>query len=85
MYKLTHTDEFIKRSDGAFIQRPIEGGYSPEWEKYEQWLAQGNTPAPADPLPVAQPVAAPIDNLKADLAALLADPEAKAALKAALS
>ncbi len=38
----------IRMADGAEI---TEGPNNPHWRKYEAWLAKGNTPEPADPIP----------------------------------
>jgi len=45
-YKLTdNSDRVIRLADAAWISRAIFR----DWNKYEQWLAAGNVPAPADP------------------------------------
>jgi hypothetical protein len=47
-YKLTSNPNQILRSDGAIIPNAPNG----DWKAYEDWLADGNLPEPADPLPV---------------------------------
>jgi hypothetical protein len=48
MYQYTQNSEWVKRQDGALVQIANDD--------YQRWLDDGNTPLPADPLPVPVPV-----------------------------
>lgn len=65
MYKLAQLG-VIRLADGANI--PAKDG-NRDWQAYQEWLAAGNTPLPADPEPTPIDLSN-VDNLERALKAL---------------
>ena len=51
-YKLTNSPTILRTADNVFI--PADPANT-DYAQYLQWLAEGNTPEPADPLPPVPP------------------------------
>lgn len=66
MYKLTQSANITRLSDNATIPSDTA---NMDFIAYQQWLAAGNTPEPADTPPSAPASIDPVEKLKAFLAA----------------
>lgn len=53
MYKLTQTTSILRIADNAYIP---DDPANRDYRDYLKWVAEGNTPEPADPLPPPAPV-----------------------------
>ena len=62
-YKLTNSTSIIRTTDGAFI--PADPANT-DYAEYQSWLAEGNTPEPADQTTLAEIKAAKWEAIKAE-------------------
>jgi hypothetical protein len=46
LYQLTDTTAVLRTTDGAFIPDDLA---NTDWQDFQTWLAEGNTPDPAPP------------------------------------
>lgn len=65
MYKLTNFETILRLTDRTWI---TPDPASTDWQAYQQWLAEGNTPEPADPLPEPPAPVDPVEKLRSFLA-----------------
>lgn len=66
MYKVINENIIFVVDRNTFIPVNL---LNSDYVEYVKWLADGNTPEPADPLPEPSPVLDPVEKLKAFLAA----------------
>ena len=65
MYTSRHnTNAVVRDSDGAIIGPEN----TDEWAEYQAWLAEGNTPLPAPPIPIVVPQQVPMWAVRTVLA-----------------
>lgn len=71
MYKLTNGTIVLKTLPGICIPIQPVGILNSDWDKYQEWLKEGNKPLPADltsPYDSQRDLAAEIDTLKLQVA-----------------
>ena len=66
MYKVINENIIFVVDRNTFIPVNL---LNSDYVEYVKWLAEGNTPEPADPLPEPAPALDPVEKLKAFLAA----------------
>ena len=66
MYKLTQSTLIVRLTDTAYI--PADPANT-DYQQFQQWLSEGNTPEPADPLPAPAPELDPVEKLRQFLSA----------------
>jgi len=54
-YQLTQYETILRLTDNAFIPPNLA---NTDYQEYLAWLAEGNEPLPADPLPEPEPLTA---------------------------
>ena len=53
MYKLTQNEIIIRLSDNSFIPPDLA---NTDYQQYLQWVSEGNTPLPPDPISTSTPL-----------------------------
>lgn len=90
MYQLVHDGQSIKMIVGGAVAAwiPVDP-HNRDYQRYQAWLAEGNTPDPADPIPDAEPsrderLLAAVDSAKAAVAGSKSFTSEQAAVLAAV-